>query len=293
MPTNKYFNNFSYAREQDLIEDLNIEAIKVYGHEVKYLPRTLLREDALFSEDTLSTFNDAIGIEMYIKNVEGFEGEGDLLSKFNLEIRDSMTFTVARKRFDQAKSEKLTTEVGYNYVQEEANTAAPSRRFLDESTSSFSIQLEEGTADNYAITHSRPREGDLIFFELMHKLYEIKHVEHENIFYQSGRLQTYDLRCELFQYSSEKIDTGNTIIDAVETENTMDLLENEFLLDLASGSGKMLNEDGDSLLVEFRMEDVQPTANNEYFASNQDSTINSDSIIDFSERNPFGDIDRF
>ena len=73
----------------------------------------------------------------------------------------------------------------------------------------------------------------------------------------------------------------------------MDFSENEFLLDLTSGSGKMLNEDGDSLLVEFRMEDIQPTANNEYFASNQDSTISSDSIIDFSERNPFGDIDRF
>ena len=169
MTTNKYFNNFAYAREQDLVEDLTIEAIKIYGHEVKYLPRTLQREDALFGEDTLSKFDDAIGVEMYIKNVEGFEGEGDFLSKFNLEIRDQITFTVARKRFDQARSEKLTTEVGYNYVQEEANTAAPSRQYLTTSanTSSFGIQIESGTDEGYAITTNRPTEGDLIFFPLV------------------------------------------------------------------------------------------------------------------------------
>ena len=292
MPVNKYFNNFSYAREQDLIEDLNI---KVYGHEVKYLPRTLEREDALFAEDTLSKFDDAIEIEMYIKNVEGFEGEGDLLSKFNLEIRDQVTFTVARKRFDQARSEKLTTEVGYNYVQEEANTAAPSRQFLTTSanTSSFGIQLESGTDEGYAITTNRPTEGDLIFFPLVNKLFEIKFVEHESLFYQTGRLQTYDIKCELFTYSNERIDTGDSTIDAIEDNLSTDLLNNELLLDLASGDGKLLNEDGDSLLVEFRLESVQTTANNELFGSNQDSTISSDSIIDFSESNPFGDIDRF
>ena len=295
MTTNKYFNNFAYAREQDLVEDLTIEAIKIYGHEVKYLPRTLQREDALFGEDTLSKFDDAIGIEMYIKNVEGFEGEGDFLSKFNLEIRDQITFTVARKRFDQARSEKLTTEVGYNYLQEEANTAAPSRQYLTTSanTSSFGIQIESGTDEGYAITTNRPTEGDLIFFPMVQKLFEIKFVEHEQVFYQNGRLQTYDIKCELFAYSNERIDTGDSTIDAIEDNLSTDLLNNELMLDLSSGEGKILNEDGDSILIEFRLEDVQTTANNELFSSNKDSTISSESIIDFSERNPFGEIDRF
>src|SRR5210317_960411 len=105
MATNVYFNHFSYGREQDLIEDLTIESIKVYGHNVKYIPRTIVARDNLYGEDSLSTFNDAADVEMYIKNVEGFEGEGDLLSRFGLQIRDEITFTIARKRFDQIRSE--------------------------------------------------------------------------------------------------------------------------------------------------------------------------------------------
>ena len=73
MATNVYFNNFTYGREQDLVEDLTIEAIKMFGHNVKYLPRTTVDIDLLFGEDTLSKFDEAIDVEMYIKNVEGFD----------------------------------------------------------------------------------------------------------------------------------------------------------------------------------------------------------------------------
>ena len=111
MAINSYFKNLTYAREQDLIEDLTIESIKQYGHDMRYIPRTLVRDDSLFGEDTLSTFDDATELEMYIKNIEGFEGEGEFLSKFNLEVRDTITFTVARKRFDQSLTEKITTTV--------------------------------------------------------------------------------------------------------------------------------------------------------------------------------------
>ena len=106
-------------------------------------------------------------------------------------------------------------------------------------------------------------------------------------------MQTYDIKCELFAYSNERIDTGDSTIDAIEDNLSTDLLNNELMLDLSSGEGKILNEDGDSILIEFRLEDVQTTANNELFSSNKDSTISSESIIDFSERNPFGEIDRF
>jgi len=85
MPTtNLYFNNFAYSGEQNLIENLIIESIKIYGIDVYYLPRTFVNKDNLFGEDVLSKFDVAFPIEMYIKNVTGFEGEGDFLSKFGL-----------------------------------------------------------------------------------------------------------------------------------------------------------------------------------------------------------------
>ena len=288
MATNQYFNNFNYPREQDLIEDLTIESIKIYGHNVKYIPRVIVDEDNLFGEDKLSKFNVAADVEMYVRNVEGFEGEGDFMSKFGLQINDQLTLTVARKRFDQIKSEKLATEVGYNYVFESANTQAPSRQFLSNTAASntASIILETGTVgvNNYSITSERPLEGDLVFFPLVNKLFEIKFVEHEQIFYQNGRLQSYDLRCELFKYSSEQFATGNTQIDSIEDRLSLDTLAYQFKLE----DGTFLkNEDGDFMLQEHRVETTDAAANNEFFETQ------GDSIIDFSERNPFSEVDRF
>lgn len=285
MATNVYFKNFNYPREQDLVEDLTIESIKIYGHDVRYLPRTVIKNDHLFGEDTLSQFNTAAEVEMYIKNVEGFEGEGDFLSKFGLEIRDSLTFTVARKRFDQIREEKLMTEVGYNYLTEDALTDVPSRRFLSGSANTESIVLEEGTANNYSITSNRPTEGDLIYFPLVEKLFEIKFVEHESIFYQHGRLQTYDLRCELFEYSSETIDTGIESIDSVEDQFSLDMLNFETLLEDGNRlAGDFING---GILQEHELETTDAQANNTYF------TTQKDSIIDFSEGNPFSEVDRY
>ena len=288
MPTNKYFNNFNYGREQDLLEDLIVESIKVYGHEMKYLPRTLVEEDELFGEAKLSKFEDSVPVEMYIKNVEGFEGEGDFLSKFGVEIRDQMTFTLSRRRFDQIRGgESLQTEVGYQIQAESANTDSPSRQFLTDNANVDGIMLESGTpgSNNYTITSNRPNEGDLIYFPLTDKLFEIKFVEHEEVFYQMGRLQTYDLRCELFQYSSERIDTGDSAIDVIEDELSADVLFNE--LTLEDDSGALSFEDGDSIITEYRLEDTDDQANNEFF------TTESTGIIDFSEANPFSEIDRW
>ena len=86
--------------EQSLIEDLVIESIRIYGIEVWYIPRTLVARDEILNEDSLSSFNSAYSVEMYIKSVDGFEGEGDFLSKFGLQIRDSVTLTIAQKTFE-------------------------------------------------------------------------------------------------------------------------------------------------------------------------------------------------
>jgi hypothetical protein len=218
--TNFYFNNFTNSGEQNLIEDLIIETIRIYGLDVWYLPRTLGGLDDLLNEDDLSIFNKAYMVEMYIKNVDGFEGEGDFLSKFGLQIRDSITFTMSQRKFLQ------------------------------------DVALYDETV--------RPNEGDLIYFPLNRKLFELKHVEHESIFYQMGALQTYDLKCDLFEFSNERFETG--------------ILEIDVLLDAYRTTGinantAVANVESLSLLG----------------ADNFTIETTADGILDFSETNPFGD----
>ena len=184
MATNVFFNNFQASQEQLLIENLIIESIKIYGHDLYYLPRTRVAFDEIYKEDTLSEFNSAHFVDMYIKNVDGFDGDGDFISKFGLEIRDRVTFTIARRTFND--------EVGS------------------------------------VVEINRPREGDLIYFPLNRKVFEIKFVEHEAIFYQLGSLQTYDIQCELFEFSSEKFATGIQDIDLLYINNLMEQFEKGF-----------------------------------------------------------------
>ena len=277
MTTNKYFRPFTYGRQQDLAEDLIVQAIKIYGLDIKYLPRTLRNVDPLLGEDPTSTFDDAVDIEVYVKNVQGFEGEGDFLSKFNLQINDSITFTMARKRWNQITTEKLITEVGYNYQVESADTNSWGNTQC--------IMLESGNGNNYSITTPRPFEGDWIYFPLNKKLYEIKFVEHEAIFYQHGKLYTYDLNCELVdRIGPDSIATGNTDIDAIGTRYDQNILIYQTMLEDGT---YLLNEDGGFMLNEYRVEVQTITANNEYF------TQKSLDYLDFSERNPFSEVDRY
>jgi hypothetical protein len=277
MATNKYFRPFTYGREQDTAEDLVIESIKIYGLDVKYMPRTIVGPDALLGEDPLSKFEDAIDIEMYIKNTQQFEGEGDFLSKFNLEIRDQITFVMARKRWEQVANEKVLTEVGYNIQLENANTNAWAN--------SIALRLENGGTEGYQTTSPRPFEGDFVYFPLNKKLYEIKFVEHENIFYQHGKLYTYELTCELVdRMGAIDLNTGNTAIDSIESRYSQDIL----IYQIQNEDGtNILAEDGGYMLQEYRIETQNTTANNEVFFTG------SIDYLDFSERNPFSEIDRF
>ena len=283
MSLNSYFNNYGYSREQDTIEDLILESIKIYGHEVKYIPRTAVKNDSLFGEDILSKFEEAVDIEMYLKSMEGFEGDGQFLSKFGLEIRDQIVLTVSRKRFDQAiTSPKLMTEVGYNLIFEDGNNNEPSRQFLtgDAATESWT---QEG--DDYINTLNRPREGDLIYFPMIGKIFEVMYVDDRPVHFQMGRMQSFDLRCELFEYSSEQINTGDSDIDAIEDNFTLDTLQYQFTLE--DGSGTINDETGYSLLQEFDIQDSDASADNSFYQ------LETDSIIDFSEVNPFSEVDRY
>jgi hypothetical protein len=237
--------------EQTLVEDLIIESIKIYGIDVCYLPRTVVKEDMLFGEDVLSKFENHYMIEMYIKSVDGFSGDGDFLSKFGLEIRDEMVLSVSQRRFHEEIVANNTTKVN----------------------------------DTPGI--DRPAEGDLIYFPLNNKFFEVKFVEHEAVFYQLGELQTYDLTLELFEYSHERFDTGSTIIDNVETKYSGD----SSFKQITDESGNVLVfEDGSGGIVQegWRLEDYDPVANNEYYTT-QTQNGSDINFIDWSESNPFGD----
>ena len=174
MSINPYFSQ-AVRSEQSLYEDIVIESLKIYGQDVYYLPRDIVNKDTILNEDVPSSFNSSHKIEMYIENVEGFDGEGDLFTKFGVEIRDAATFIVSRKRW--------------------ANVVG---------------QM------NNEIESIRPREGDLIYLTLTNKLFEIMHVEHEQPFYQLSNLPTFKLRCELFTYSDERLNTSIDAIDDIE-----------------------------------------------------------------------------
>ena len=99
MPRNVYFSHGTTA-EKRLYEDITIESLKIYGHDVYYIPRTIVNTNAIFDEDALSKFGSSYMIEAYVENIDGFAGDGDLLSKFGVEIRDQMNLIISARRWE-------------------------------------------------------------------------------------------------------------------------------------------------------------------------------------------------
>ena len=215
-----------------------IESIKIYGLDCWYVPKKLIDKDKIYGEDSLSEYNKSYMVEMYVKNVEGFAGEGDFLSKFNVEIRDQITLTIARRTFEN--------EVQY-----------------------------------FEFGYTRPREGDLIFLPLNNKVFQIKFVEHEPVFYQMGALQMYDLKCELFEYSNEIMNTGFEAIDDLESNYSAAM--NTFAI-LTENNFEITMEDGYSLVNEAFNLEVQ-----DVLSDNYDIETEADAFLDFTEADPFSE----
>jgi len=176
---NPFFQNGT-AGEQSLIQSLVNEQIKMYGIEVYYMPRKYLTKFTVIKEVIQSEFDNAYPIEAYVDSYDGYAGEGTILSKFGIQEKDDLTLIVSRERFE-------------DYI-------TPLIKNLP------NIELA-----------TRPKEGDLIYFPLGERLFEIKYVEHEQPFYQLQKNYVYQLRCELFRYEDEVIDTGvETIDDEIE-----------------------------------------------------------------------------
>jgi len=329
MAVNKHFhtNNFQgTAAEQALVADLVAEAIQIHGHDVYYLDRTLVAEDTVLGTDSLSKFETQVPIEMYMEESGGgYAGEKEIMSQFGLQNLSEATFVVSKTRF-QDKAMQLQIESGTD-------------------TTGGSMLLESGTIDTnkfegsiyYIISESdatdsdRPLEGDAIYHPTLKKLFEINFVDHDDPFHQLDNNPVYKMRCRLFEYSSEKLDTGIDVIDAIEDALSADTLTYQFTLEqtttqnepfrLEVGTGadagllleetdNIVGEDdsssvGESILMEHNADtghggwliaedyiigtggantnSVDKTAQNELFDELDDT------VLDFSEKNPFGD----
>jgi hypothetical protein len=177
MALNPFFLQGS-PNEQRLVQELINEQLRIYGIEVIYIPRKFVRRETILREISSSKFDDNFALEAYVNNYDGYSGQGDILTKFGMSLKDDLSLIISKERFEDFISPFLGTE-----------------------------------SDEEIVLASRPREGDLVYFPLGQRLFEVKFVEHEQPFYQLGKLYVYELKCELFEYEDEVIDTTIEEID--------------------------------------------------------------------------------
>lgn len=269
MATNPYVRWWSDTNEQNLLQDLVTEAIQFHGLDITYMPRSMRREDTLYNEDILSKFTRTYHIEAYIKNVMGWDGQGDFLSKFGLRVDDKVTILVSRDRFEQlippartttgqitgnttslvvtGNNTKFKRELRVGDVitttssgQSHTITAITNNTSLTVNTAFttpvtseyFSVALGQGIEP----PPSRPMEGDLIYFPApLNVMMEVKFVEHEKSqgqFYPLGKLTFWEIHCEIWTYSHEVIETGDSEVDEF-----ADKYAYQLDLELATGTG--------------------------------------------------------
>ncbi len=325
-------NLHSIAAERSLYSDLIKEAIQIYGHDVYYMDRTLVAEDTILGEDSLSKFRTQHPIEMYMEDADGgFAGEKELMNQFGLQNLSEATFVVNKERFQELDSqvqiEDATDTSSGGSIQLEAGA-------IDQSSSSSTLSTASGDnvfyilQDTAATASDRPQEGDAIYHPILDKMFQINFVDHDEPFYQLDSNPVYKLRCRLYDYSSEILDTGITAIDAIETEHTQDSLFHQLTLEQSSAVteeirlefgtdttiGLLLEEtSGDNILGEsdttsvgesIILENAADSGNDQYLiqedyivgdfdtdktAQNELFDVLDDTVLDFSESNPFGD----
>jgi len=186
MALNPFFLQGS-SNEQYLIQDLINEQLKIYGIDVYYIPRKFIKTDDIFKEVETSKFDDNYIIEAYLDNYEGYAPGSDLMTKFGLRLKNEINLVISKERFEE---------------------------FIVPLMSGRQEGIDIKTITDYEMElTTRPKEGDLIYFPLGQRLFEIKRVEHEKPFYQLGKNYVFELQCELYEYENEDIDTSIEEID--------------------------------------------------------------------------------
>jgi hypothetical protein len=280
-------NLHSIATERSLYQSLVKEAIQIYGHDVYYVNRETVALDNVLGEDALSKYTNAEPIEMYVEDGAGFGGDKEIISQFGLENRNEITFVVSKERFQEMDSQINLEEGGGSIALEDGSIDQTGNSSnLTTLTGNYYILQDVATTDA-----DRPQEGDLVYHPVFAKMFEINFVDHDEPFYQLDNNPVYKLRCKQFEYASEVMDTGIATIDAIEGDLSTDArayqitLENEVgsvLLENAADTGTnsyIITEDyivGDYV--------TDKTSQNELFDQLDDT------VLDFTESNPFGDV---
>jgi len=237
MTLNPFFLQGS-PNEQFLVQDLINEQLKIYGIEVYYLPRKVFKTDNIIKEIQSSKFDDSFLIEAYLNNYDGYAPDSDIMTKFGLRLKNEINLTISRERYEEFIAPFL------NGIQ--SGSSANDADFL-------------GLIE-------RPTEGDLIYFPLGERLFEIKRVESEKPFYQLGTNYVYELSCELYEYENELIDTSIEEVDST--------VEDE-------GYITSLNLVG-SAITAFATASISSGAISEIFLNNDGSGYSSTPIVTFS-----------
>ena len=278
MAINPYFK--SQRDEQDIIEDLTVETIKIHGQNMVYIPRTLIKKDELFGEDTMSQFNQGYEIEMYISSIDGFEGEGDLISRFGLQIKDSMKVVVAKKRFEREVADK---EPDIERPREGDLVYFPLSGFL------FEITFVERENPFYQL-------GKLYTYELTCETHEFSYQELNTEWSDIDNKETA-YKNEVFSYtisgSSGNFTVGEVITDVNGktaevvswTASTSTLEAAGATLAIGGVTGSISGVTGSIAATAGTSADITKDP----FASNSEIQIEGTDFINFSDRDPFSE----
>jgi len=284
-------NLHSLATERSLYQNLIKEAIQIYGHDVYYVNRDTVALDNVLGEDSLSKYTKQTPIEMYVEDSEGFGGDKEIITTFGLENRNEITFVVSKERFQEMDSqfviESGTDTTGGSFLLEAGS--------IDQSENSSTLTSVQGDNNFYILQDTastdadRPQEGDLVYHPIFAKMFEISFVDHDEPFYQLDNNPVYKLRCKQFEYSSEVIDTGITTIDAIEGDS-LDSLLFQFSLENEVGS-VLLENAADTGNAEYLLQEDYIVGDQSTDTTNQNELFDEldDTVLDFSETNPFGD----
>ena len=336
MAVNAFFHTSNVAAistEQSLYSNLVAEAIQIHGHDVFYMDRTIVAEDSVLGGDTLSKFKDAAKIEMYMENADGgFAGEREIMNQFGLQNLSEATFVVNKLRF-QELTKQITIESGTSADTDGTTVEEGGSILLEAGTLALTTTDLEGS-DFYIISETdatdsdRPFEGDAIYHPILKKMFQVNFVDHDEPFFQLDNNPVYKLRCRLFDYASEELDTGIDDIDNIQGVLSTSTAEHQFTMESESAvvnamnmednSGRIIHENNTDELVVYEdsdmttsagvllLENGADTGNKEYLiqedyiigdgstsgiqgAQNELFDSVDDTVLDFSESNPFGD----
>lgn len=307
MPRNVYFSQ-AVKSEQHLYEDLIIESLGIYGQDVYYIPRTIVNRDNVLNDDPASTFDDAYLMEMYIDNPEGFDGAGDLYSKFGLDIKDEATFIVSRRRWDD--------RVGvFHSAVENPRPTEGDLIFLPMTNSFFEISFVEDEQPFYQLQNVPVYTMKCSLFEYNDEDFETGIVGIDDAVSQVGYQLPLDITIsggthfevgEIVRQTVDSSVTPNVIVfgEVQQRTKSSDILSKIWVSNIGttgSTDAKSFTQGGTITgdtsaytgTIAKVYSDVADVTGNSWStdeqAQNVEFEIDADGFIDFSEANPFGD----